>query len=257
MTSNLETWERKDFVIGGGDPFLFYVIYGQIDLSAPLSRRSYRSNGIPDGLDVMSYGPNEHAEVPGSFREGHLWDQFVRQNPNAYQKIAECNRCLVVRGTPTDPSNLNYLRDTIGFITYMLDNGGIGVYDPIMFRWWASEDWKKRLFDVSSPTPQNHVLILVSEEDDPSLKWFHTRGMRKFGRPDISVHNVTKSMEGGVTELCNRLIELQASGQVIRDRQEVRMASLPPLGTITHAGDFDDPDFNNVHLEVFWPAANV
>jgi hypothetical protein len=28
------------------------------------------------------------------------------------------------------------------------------------------------------------------------------------------------------------------------------MQALPCGGTIHHGGDFDDPDFNNVHLEV-------
>ncbi len=37
--------------------------------------------------------------------------------------------------------------------------------------------------------PRQHVVILTSEEcsgDGRPLTWFHTRGMRKFGRPDLS-----------------------------------------------------------------------
>ena len=96
-------------------------------------------------------------------------------------------------------------------------------------------------------------MILVSEEPDSSLKWHHTRGMRKFGRPDISVHNVPTELEDGVIDLCNRLIELQAFGHVVQDGQQVKMSSLPSGGVIRHAGDLEDPDFNNFHLDVSWP----
>src|SRR4051812_7675276 len=88
VASDLETWERKHFVAGGGDPFLFYVIYGDIDPTAPLSRTAYRSSGSPDGIDIMSYGPNTHPGVPGSFRAGYLWDEFVAHEPELAAMVA-------------------------------------------------------------------------------------------------------------------------------------------------------------------------
>jgi hypothetical protein len=53
--------------------------------------------------------------------------------------------------------------------------------------------------------------------------------------------------------LCGRFIEHQAFGAVIPEGQSVRMASLPPDGVAHHGGDLDDPDFNNVHVELVWP----
>lgn len=253
MAADLETWERKHYVDGGGRPWLFYVIYGNVDSTAPLSRSVYRSNGPFEGIDVMSYGPDTHPDVPGSFRDGYLWDEFVAEDPASAARVSECDRCIVLRGTPTDATTLNYLRDTIGLITYMLDHGGCAVYDPQMFHWWNPTDWKRRLFDPAAAVPRHHTVVLVSEEDDPSLKWYHTRGMRKFGRPDISVRSVPEQLRDAVIDLCNRLIEHQAFGHVVPHGQEVRMASLPAGGIIEHGGDFDDPDFNNVHLDVRWP----
>lgn len=253
MTIELETWERTHYAPGGGDPFLFYVVYGDIDLSAPLSRSVYNSNGVPDGIDVMTYGPNKHADVPGSFRDGYLWDEFAAADPGLSSNVAKCERCMILRGTPIDSTTLNYLRDTVGLITHLIDQGGCAVYDPLMFRWWRPSDWKQQIFDPAAAVPRHHTAILISEEDGSPLKWFHTRGMRKFGRPDVSVHSVPAAIEDGVIDLCNRLIEHQAFGRVVPDGQEVRMASLPSGGVIHHRGDLDDPDFNNVHLDVTWP----
>ena len=254
MTSELQTWEREHYVAGGGDPMLFYVVYGEIDATAPLSRAKYRSNGVPDGIALMSYGPKAHPDVHDSFREGYVWDEFVANDSKFATTVAQCKHCMMLRGTPTDSATLDYLRDTVGLITYFIDHGGCAVYDPFMFRWWHPSEWKQQVFEpAAAAVPRHHTVILVSEENDPSLKWFHTRGMRKFGRPDISVHNVASDLEDGVIDLCNRLIEHQAFGRVVQEGQKVKMASLPPGGVIRYGGDLDDPEFNNVHLDISWP----
>lgn len=251
MNSELASWERKHYVVDGGEPLLFYVVYGDIEPTAPLSRSTYRSSGTPDGIDVWSYGPEQRPEVVNSFREGYLWDQFLARSPELASRVQQCEQCLLIRGTPSDFSTLNYLRDTVGLISYLIDQGGCAIYDPQMFRWWEPSEWKQELFAPAGPVPRNHTVILFSaEEDNAALTWYHTRGMRKFGRPDISVHNVPAELENGVIDLCNRLIEYQAFGHVVPEGQPINMQALPCGGTIHHGGDFDDPDFNNVHIEV-------
>jgi hypothetical protein len=103
------------------------------------------------------------------------------------------------------------------------------------------------------------VIILTSDEDESGngsnpLTWFHTRGLRKFGRPDLSVHDVPARHHGAVIELIQRFIEVQAFGGTIAEGQEITMRSLPPGMTCHHGGDLDDPDFNNVHVEITPPA---
>jgi hypothetical protein len=154
-----------------------------------------------------------------------------------------------------DQGDLNYLRDTVGLLTFLLDQGGIVVYDRHMFHWREPGEWKDRIFRPGGAVPRHHVVLLTSDEpEDASLTWFHTRGMRKFGRPDLSVHRVPPQYRKAVIDLCNRFIEFQAFGGVIAEGQEVRMKTLPEGTTCHHAGDLDDPDFNNVHVETALPA---
>jgi hypothetical protein len=48
---------------------------------------------------------------------------------------------------------------------------------------------------------------------------------------------------------------LQANGGLIPEGEEIRISSLP-TGLICHrAGDLDDPDFNNSHVEIRWPTS--
>ena len=245
----LASWDRKHYKPGGGDALLFYVVYGRVDAAAPVSRSKYRSEGIPDGLDVMAYGPNSHPEVPGSFREGYLWEKLRTGNPPLAETIAAQDSCIILRGTFSDPADLNYLRDTVGLITHFLDQGGVAVFDPLMFQWWSPDKWRERIFDPAGPVPRHHTVILVSEERG-GTEWIHTRGLRKFGRPDLSVPQVSKFQKEAFIDLCNRFIELQAFGGIIPEGQEIRMRSLPGGLHCHHGGDLEDPDFNNVHVSI-------
>lgn len=201
----------------------------------------------------MLYGAEAHPKMPASFCSGLIWEDLVSSDPELADSVAACTECLVLRGTPRDSSTLDYLRDAVGLISYLLDNGGCAVYDPFALRWWRPALWKQELFDAGEPVPRDHTVILVSQEGDPALKWFHTRGMRNFGRRDVSVHGVPADREDDIVDLCNRLIEYPALGHVVSDGQEIQIKSLPTGGIMQHAGDVEEPDFNNAHLEVTWP----
>lgn len=253
-TQDLPHWPREHYAPGGGTAVLFYVVFGRVDTSVSLDRRTYRSDGIPHGLNVRRFGPDDQPEVLASFRKGFLWDTLVDQDPQCAKDVAAAASGMVISGTPADDTSLDYLRDVVGALTYFLDNGARAIHDPQMFKWFNPTAWRKRIFTPAAPVPENHTVILTSDEPGagpgPSRKWYHTRGMRKFGRPDISVHNVPPDYDDVVQALCRHLIERQAYGAIVQDGQTVPVPSLPPGTIMTHAGDLDDPQFNNVHIDV-------
>ncbi|MBI3985879.1 MAG: hypothetical protein HY343_03090 [Lentisphaerae bacterium] len=248
-TDSLASWDRRYFTPGGGDAFLYYVVFGRVDTAARLSRSKYRSGGIPAGLNVMTYGPTVHPEVVVSFQEGYLWEELRTANNDLATCISSQDSCIVLRGSIQDPPTLNYHRDTIGLITHFLDVGGVAVYDPLMFQWWSPDLWRERIFSPATPVPRHHTVILVSKDTD-STEWLHTRGLRKYGRPDISIPGVSAALKEPMIDLCDRFIELQAFGGIIPEGQEIRMKSLPEGTRCHHGGTVDDPDFNNVHVEI-------
>ena len=251
MNSDIENWTRSYYSPGGGDAFLFYVAYGPVPNDFSVSRSKYRCDGIPDGIEISSYGPTSDPEAVGTFRSGYLWDQFQRANTRLANDVANQTECLVIRGTISDPPDLDYLRNVVGFLAWFLDCGGVAIFDPQMFKWWTPEEWRKWIFEPAAAVPTHHVMILTSD-DDNGTEWFHTRGMRKFGRPDLSVHRVSADLRDGIIDLFNRFIEYQAFGGLIEEGQEIKMRSLPSGMVCTHQGHEDDPDFNNVHVEIKW-----
>jgi hypothetical protein len=252
----LPHWPRPRYEGPGGKPFLFYAVHGEFRSLPALSIQAYRSNGLYPGLELRRYHRQAHSDFIASFEQGYLWERLVDENPAMAERIVRSNECLVLRGELDDRSDLNYLRDSVGILTFLLDHGAVCVYDPQMFFWWETDLWKRRIFEPADPVPHHHVVILTSEEEERalahphSLLWFHTRGMRKFGRPDLSIHNVPPHYHSAVIDLCERFIEFQAFGGVICPGYEIRMKNLPPGMTCRHAGSQEDPDFNNLHVEI-------
>ncbi len=254
MNDDLPDWPRKYYQGPGGKPSLFYAVFGAFGQLPAMSRQEYRSNGVSPGLEISHYGKSKHPEVLDGFRQGYVWDELIKHDPALAEAVAAADESLVLRGELEDQADLNYLRDAVGLLAFLVDHGGIVAYDPQMFYWWRPEEWKERIFEPGGAVPSHHVVILTSdEEEDASLTWFHTRGMRKFGRPDLSVHRVPPHHHDAVIELCNRFVEFQAFGGVIEEGQEIRMKTLPGGMTCHHTGDLDDPDFNNVHVEITPP----
>jgi hypothetical protein len=251
MPGKLKSWPRPHFTPGGGNPFLFYCVFGNFDLSKDFAKSKYRSNGPGDWLGVFHLTKPEEI---APHRAGPIWKHLERDSPVTAAEAQKATQAVAVRGEVTDPDTLDYFRDAIGVLTYLLDHGGISIYDPQRFWLWSADEWRSEIFEPGEPLPQEHTVILVSDDEgSESTQWLHTRGLRQYGRPDLSVRGVGPSHMDAVTNLIERFIEMQAYGGVVGEGQEVRMRGLPPGGVCHHWGSLEDPDFNNVHIAIEWP----
>jgi hypothetical protein len=245
-------WERPNFKPGGGDALVAFLIFGSVCQEFQLSTARYRSDGLPNHVRIVHHDRAKQPDVFQSLLTGHISYLLSTEQPVISEQVHRAAACIRVQGTVSDPRTLDYLREVVGVVTALLDQGGVAILDLLALRWWSPEVWQRDIFEPAAPVPRNHVTIMVSDEAD-SGRWFHTRGMRKFGRPDISVRNVPEDHQEGVIDLCNRLIEFMAFGAVLEEGEKVRMRSLPEGLSCRHAGSFDDPDFNNVHIEYTYP----
>jgi hypothetical protein len=250
--SDLASWPRPRHQPGGGDAFLFYAVFGDFTQGLEVSRSRHRSDGAPEGVEAIRYERAEKPDYDRGFFDGYL-GRLLDQDELASRAIRAAPQTMVIRGTVLDPPTLDYLRDVVGLLACALESGGVGLFDLVAMRWWRAADWRARIFEPAELLPYRHVTILKSEDDTPGRSWLHTRGLRKFGRPDVSIANVPPDADERAAGLCDRFIVLLASGEVVRDGYEVRVAGMPGGLTCTNAGSLEDPDFNNVHLAMRWP----
>lgn len=249
----LESWPRPHFSPGGGDAVLLYAVFGDFPAELPpLSASRHRTLG-PGEDDVRRIDRATDAAWLDGLTSGPLGDAFEQDDAETLARVRAAPSCLWLQAQREDPETLDYLRDAVGFVTFLLDHGGVGVLDVQTLRAYSPARWREELFDPAAAVPRHHVVILRTADDDERGLWLHTRGLRKFGRPDLSVPRTPPEHEPAIIDLCNRFIELLAFGGHVPEGQEVRMKALPPGLTCHPGGDLDDPEFNNVHLEVRWP----
>lgn len=140
---NLKSWERQYYADSDEDAFLFYAAFGDIPQDMPLKERKYRSRGVPDGFELTHYDKVRHADVLKDFFEGYVWEQLNDQNPSLARRIQQSPNCVVLSGSQKNPETLDYLRDCVGLLASLLDNGACAIYDPQMFHWWTREQWPR------------------------------------------------------------------------------------------------------------------
>ena len=100
-----------------------------------------------------------------------------------------------------------------------------------------------------APALRSQCVILTSPESEGS-EWVHTRGMRKFGRPDISIHGVKPEWRSAAIGLCDRFIEFQALGGLVGEGLEVNSPGFPEGFTCCGGGKLEDPEFGNALIEI-------
>jgi hypothetical protein len=263
MSVELPDWPRSRYQPGGGEAYLLFTIYGEFNPEVEVSRKRYRTAGIPRGLNVRRVEREKYPDFP--FSTGPLGGLLQAKQPALFASVKRSDECIIIQGSIPDPADLNYLRDTVGVILFFLEHGGVAVLDPQQLKLFDADRWRKELFEPQPPQLHRHVAILVSDEAEeavpgeekvetqPGRLWIHTRGLRKFGRPDLSLRGAPRSHQVAAIDLCNRFIQLQAQGELIPEGQEIRMETLPHGLVCRHGGSISDPDFNNVHVEIRWP----
>lgn len=238
VVQDMISWPRPLYQEFPLKPYLFFVVF----LDQEASEISY-PGALPRGLDVRLIEADH-------FREGILWEQVQRDQPALGQKLQTIPKALVVQGEIANAQTLDYLHLTMEFLIYMVESGGEAVYDPFILSWWDGPDFLERATTGQIFNPFDHILLLNSPEPDGKA-WLHTRGLRKFGRPELSVHGVGSDEFDAVKKMLDRFINFQALGGVIEEGREIQLEGLPQGYRPGPAqGDLDDPDYNNLHIEI-------
>ena len=240
--TRLSDWERHEFTPTDNKALVWYEVYGQFAEGIKLHSKEYRCQGIPEGVEIQKFNVVEHKDFVEGFRsEGPIGKILKESYPQQYETFLQTPEKIVIRGELDDPCDLNYLRDCIGLVTYLLDNGGEVVLDTQVAQWYDKSTWHETIFYSESPTPTDHVWMYYSiERGDKSDShfWIHTRGMRKFARPDVSLTNVPEHYFDSSVELCKRLIQSQGFGISVQSNAIINTVRHPHIHRQSHSQYF-------------------
>ena len=250
MTPPDASWERPDHRPGGGDAFVFYVVYAEQGIRETLdvSEERHRTRGVPQGIHFLVRQRHEAAFTPADFASD--------ASDEAYAAAERASIQFVLAGTVPDPSDLLYLRDVLGIVHALVDSGATAVFDLQTLSLWTAEEFLRDQRAADRFVREDHVAFFRSAEQGGS-SWFHTRGMRKFGRPDVSIREVPEALADAAADLLHRFAELGIRGGSVPEGEPVRARGWPAGYSCTHEGSFDDPEFNNVHVSVVRDAPEI
>ncbi len=234
-------------------PLMFYVIFGAKEEELVISREQHNLDEVPEGLNMHILTRKQHGEYMNNLIGGTLGDLLKEEQPELYEKIQKENIWAVVEGKIKQDDNLKYLRNTIGVVQAFLDTGAIAVLDLQIFSLYSAEDFTEKIFSKELDV-YSHVKNLISEMEDGKI-WLHTRGMCKFGRPDISIENIPKSEENTAVRVSNQMIFCSAQGMLFNKKVKLHPYKDKEKAIIINpefVEDYENVDFNNAYCRLSW-----
>lgn len=253
MSATPEAWPRPYWQPSDETVVLYFYVFGRFapELAIPAAR--YASRGLPEGVQLERFEHNALRSWEGYPLKGALGELMKEDTPAAFEQARAAPEVLVVRGQLPDPDSLDYLRDTLGVLAGLLDIGGSVVLDPQILTLFDAAAWRRHYLIPGGAPPRHHALILRNAGEQPGRSHVHTRGLRKFGRPDLSLRHVPDAQAEQAGMLCERLLELQALGAHFVEGQPLEVDGLPGELVAHPGGSMDDPRFNNTHVAFDWP----
>ena len=247
----IPAWQRPHWQASDERIVLQFYVFGKFG-PVRVPSDGYGSAGLPRGVELTSHHHAALRQWEGYPLKGELGRMFKDDAPEAYRLAVDAPEVLVVRGTLADVGDTGYLRDTLGVLAGLLDIGGTAILDPQILTLFDAADWRRQYLVKGGAPIRNHLLILCDDEG-PGRHWIHTRGMRKFGRPDLSLHDVPAASLDRAGALCQHLAELQALGARFADGQAIDVDGVPDGLVARLGGGMDDPQFNNTCVAFDWP----
>lgn len=246
----LDSWPRPFFVPLPLKSFYFFVIYGTLDETFPaIPTEAYRSLGLPEGLELNFHALEDRVALREEFQHGTGWERLCSEAPQAVNAIQEAPACVVLRGELPDAEDLDRLRDCIGLIMFMLDNGGEAVCDVLTGDWYSSLDWRLLVFEEEHAAANSLIAFHSIEQLDGKLH-LYTRGMRRFARPDLSIEDVQPEDESSRVAILSHIASNMIDGGSIPEGQQLQFPDLDVSLTCHWQGSLDDPLFYNFWLRL-------
>ena len=205
-------WPRESYVAGGGPAQIALIALSTVKLPDPLPvSRSH--HGMPeegDGPEAVAIVARDRAEDPAWFVEQVIapFTELIATDlgPSAAATALAAEHAYVIEAQLDDPDDLGHVQAAWALAKCVCEEGAAVVIDVYAARAHLGSEVAAlvptRAFDVM------HEVTLFFEElaDGTLAAW--SLGLRKFGRPDLVLVDVTQE---GATEAALLLRDLAAT----------------------------------------------
>lgn len=245
MNLPIGPWLRPAFQAGGeANVFqLFCFSASALATDVPMSGGRF---GLPSAeamafVEVRELRRDMDPAWFDGFRSGAL-RAIAMQSLGDLTLLDEAQRLTAVLINRADAPDLTHVQAGWAVAQWLVARGATVLLDAQTNRFWKGEDvatWPAtRPFALSTD-----VNVVVEAEPTSQVATIHTRGLKKFGRPDLVIHDVPGAQWDAVAALVRALAQQLADGAVMKAGSRLTVGG----NTITLSAFTPSPD-KELHL---------
>ncbi|WP_146169266.1 hypothetical protein [Actinoplanes italicus] len=237
----VEPWRRPAHRPTGREAAVLLVAFAPGEVLPALDIAAAIPPGAPvDALAVRLHRYEDSPEWVDGFRTGPLRNLAARELPDL-GPIDEATCCYSIQVSVPDPTDLTHLQLAWAVASQASRAGAVAVLDAFAHDWSLPEPIAAldphRPFDVV-----REISVIAESESSPGFGHaVHTRGMIKFGRPDL-VMGVPEDRIGDAASILNQLAAMLAEGHVLTAGQQLRVNDEETLTVVTYTPDAQVPN---------------
>ena len=246
--------ERKFYMNVDHKPALFYVVFGVSADDLVVYGEKYHINEKPKGIEIFVLNREHYSEYMDTFFSEELGAVMEDNNPELYYKCKAAKNCVVIAGKVKNDETFDYMKNVIGIIEALCDKGAYGIMDIHAWLIMNPKEWHDKYFEKEID-PLDHIDISFGVSGGES--WVKTRGMVKFGRPDIQMEHIALSKTNDYTEIINRMIYCSGHGAFYEGKAKVDISNgksyMVQLELVDEYGDmFDEELMDDMFLNQYY-----
>jgi len=225
MASAIAAWERPAFHPTGGEAVITLIAFADdnvLETAPSLRIRDAVPAAAP--VDALDLRVHPHAESPDwidGWRTGALRHIAARQLDDL-GRLDAASCCYSITVTAEDPADLTHLQLAWAVAARIAAAGAFATLDVYAVTWLPGPT-VAALSPHRPFTIQQEVSLTAETEPTPGFGHaVHTRGMIKFGRPDLVAGGPADRIEE-TGRILNHLARLLAEGHVLVPGQQLRI----------------------------------
>jgi hypothetical protein len=220
----MRPWKRPKYVEGGGDAHVSIAVFTTREvtgLTVSRSRHGIVEDAARYDTRIDYFGRDER---PDRFEEleSPAVLGLAESDGLEVESLASAQHQMAVELAMPDPPDAEHLRLVWGYVRALCDAVPVlGILDRHAARWWTPA--MLQAIPVSAAfDPRREVSVIF--ETSPRRQFghvCHTRGLRKFGRPDVILTDLTERHADLAGQVLHELAAHLAIGAIVEPGDEL------------------------------------